>query len=105
MKWTGGSALNYGLKPEVWSRVGPDPKAGLQVDSTREPQAQGLGRESKLVSASLVLPQRHCRGGSRKFAPGGGRGGQPDLGHLHAVRGSNKKGHGEEVLSIKWGTS
>ncbi len=35
----------------------------------------------------------HVRGGSRKFAPrgwGGGR--QPDLGHLDALRGGNKRG-------------
>ena len=34
----------YGLKPKVWGRVGPDPRAELQVDSVRGPQAQGLGR-------------------------------------------------------------
>ncbi len=25
----------YGLKPEVWGRVGPDPRAELQVDPAR----------------------------------------------------------------------
>ena len=34
----------YGIKPEVWGRVGPDPRAELQVDPARGPQAQGLGR-------------------------------------------------------------
>ena len=27
----------YGLKPEVWGRVGPDPRAELQVDPARGP--------------------------------------------------------------------
>ncbi len=30
----------YGLKPEVWGRVVPDPRAELQVDPDRWPQAQ-----------------------------------------------------------------
>ncbi len=34
----------YGLKPEVWGRVGPDPRAELQVDAARGPQAHGLGQ-------------------------------------------------------------
>ncbi len=34
----------YGLKPEVWGRVVPDPRAQLQVNPARGPQAQGLGR-------------------------------------------------------------
>ncbi len=33
----------YGLKPEVWGRVGPDPRAELHVDPARGQQAQGLG--------------------------------------------------------------
>ncbi len=33
------ATLAYGLKPEVWGRVGPDPRAELQVDP-----AIGLGR-------------------------------------------------------------
>ncbi len=36
----------YGLKPEVWVRVGPDPQAELQVDPAQGPQAQGLGRSN-----------------------------------------------------------
>ncbi len=39
------------------------------------------------------------RGGSRKSAPGG----QPDLGHLHALRLGNKKGQGEGLFSLSWG--
>ena len=34
----------YGLKPEVWGRVVPDPQAELQVDPAQGPQAKGLGR-------------------------------------------------------------
>ncbi len=40
----------YGLKPEVWGRVGPDPRAELQVGAGRGPQAQGLGRPSLCVA-------------------------------------------------------
>ncbi len=32
----------YGLKPEVWGRVVPDPRAELQVDPAQEVQTQGL---------------------------------------------------------------
>ncbi len=38
----------YGIKPEVWGRVGPDPRAELQVDPARGPQAEGLGRPGAL---------------------------------------------------------
>ncbi len=31
----------YGLKPEVWGRVGPDPRAELQVDPARGPVRPG----------------------------------------------------------------
>ncbi len=36
--------VDYGLKPEVWGWGVPDPRAELQVDPARGPQAQGLGR-------------------------------------------------------------
>ena len=38
---TKGEALVYGLKPEVWGRyrVGPDPRAELQVDPAQWPSA------------------------------------------------------------------
>ncbi len=39
------ASLVYGIKPEVWIRVGPDPRAELQVDP-----AQGLGRPGALLS-------------------------------------------------------
>ncbi len=42
--------LIYGLKPEVWGRVVPDPRAELQVDPARGPQAQwSVGRPLKNV--------------------------------------------------------
>ena len=36
----------YGLKPDVWGRVGPDLRAELQVNTTQGPNARGLGRSS-----------------------------------------------------------
>ncbi len=42
----------YGLKPEFWGRVVPDPWAELQVDPARGPQVQGLDR---LGSTSLCV--------------------------------------------------
>ncbi len=37
-------AWAYGIKPEVWGRVVPDPRAELQVAPARGPLAHGLGR-------------------------------------------------------------
>ncbi len=47
----------YGFKPEVWGRVGPDPRAELQVDPAREPQSQGLGRPGN-TSLYVALPEQ-----------------------------------------------
>ncbi len=51
----------YGIKPLVWGRVGPDPRAELQVDPARGPQAQGLGRPERDIgntSLCVALPEQ-----------------------------------------------
>ena len=50
--------LAYGLKPEVWGRVVPDPRAELQVDPARGPQAQGLGRPIGNTSLCVASPEQ-----------------------------------------------
>ncbi len=59
----------YGLKPEVWGRVGPDPWAELQVDPARGPQALGLGRPKlRDTRANCVsLGMSVTRTGERSF--------------------------------------
>ena len=46
----------YGLKLDVWGRVGPDLRAELQVNTTQAPNARGLGRPStQIVRIGIVL--------------------------------------------------
>ncbi len=58
------SFFHYGIKPEVWGKVGPDPRAELQVDPARGPQAQGLGRlvfserDIGNISLCVALPEQ-----------------------------------------------
>ena len=58
-----GIANVYGLKPEVWGRVGPDPRAELQVDPALGPAALGLGRPGpfprKGNTSLCVAPPEH----------------------------------------------
>ena len=43
----------YGLKPKVWGRVGPDPRAALQVDPAWGPQAR-VSRQNKILELDLL---------------------------------------------------
>ena len=47
----------YGLKPKVWGRAGPDPRAELQVDPAPGRQAEGLGRPGN-TSLCVASPEQ-----------------------------------------------